>query len=297
VPDKPKRMRIDFYQVEVAGPAFEAMVEAVSRLAPEDRNVTIGSYPVRLQTHGRWPRPGCIEGDMVKIRMEDVPPKASLSGEVESLDLSEDEGLGEETAFLYDPQSQILVLQRNFYGVGTSSLAEYFFQKSGTSGPILFHPVLDRDAMEKLTSIVKVRKLEMRIAAPAAADAARERNPGVSQALELIDYLEAPKITISATMGHEEGGFAFRHAKRLWETLNSLRQRNPRSVEKLEIGGLDANDHRLDIDLIESRLSEWDEVQVIDRTVPYAGRQRLLRNAFERHEQYLRRTFGRLRDA
>src|SRR5580704_9270886 len=109
-------------------PPFEDLVQLVEESPRDDgRNLEIGPDPARLQESGIWNH--CHEGEMVRIRMDMLPRKASLDGALEDLDFEDDEGLGEETAFLYHPPTQVLALQRNRSGVSASGLAWYVKEK------------------------------------------------------------------------------------------------------------------------------------------------------------------------
>jgi hypothetical protein len=99
------QVNIDFYRVEMPDgctTTFESVVDSVHD-SPDDptRNVDIRGHPVRLQVAHFGTE--YVEGDMLLIQMHALPPKANLAGEVESLQLASDEGLGNETAFLYHP--------------------------------------------------------------------------------------------------------------------------------------------------------------------------------------------------
>jgi hypothetical protein len=114
---------------------FEQLIEQVDATPPDDnRNLEVGTNPARLQVSGVWNQ--CREGEMVRIRMDTLPRKASLDGALEDLDFGDDEGLGEETAFLYHPPTRILAIQRNRTGVSASSLVWYFKEKGQIDRPI-----------------------------------------------------------------------------------------------------------------------------------------------------------------
>ena len=97
-----KDVNFDFYRVEVVngGQSFEHVVTAVGRSRNDaSRNVELPTGVYRLS---RFARVGTrIEGEVIRIRMTDLPVKARLSGEVSDIDLAEDEGVGEQTAFIF----------------------------------------------------------------------------------------------------------------------------------------------------------------------------------------------------
>jgi hypothetical protein len=123
----PKTIKIDFFKVTMpddAAVTFEAHLDAIQQIPLQDdaRTRSLRGDPVRLQQLHH--RAGCVEGDMVRTRMDSLPEKSNVdTGELTPLDLREEEGLGEETAFLYDPPSRCLAIQRNRYSVSASALA------------------------------------------------------------------------------------------------------------------------------------------------------------------------------
>jgi hypothetical protein len=126
MPHPRKKIVVDFYRVSITHPngsRLERLLDQTIASPAGTRNVNRDRNYIRLQegsAHGQF-----WYGEMIRIRMEELPMKAALSGTVESLDLEKDEGLGEGTAFLYHIPSRIFALQRNRMGVSASSFAYY----------------------------------------------------------------------------------------------------------------------------------------------------------------------------
>jgi hypothetical protein len=94
VPDK---ITIDFYRVQVPNraPAFDAILADVAKAEVGNRNADIAGSPVRLQSESFGA--DVIEGEIIRIQMDDLPPKAGLDGSVGPLGVTDDEGIGHET--------------------------------------------------------------------------------------------------------------------------------------------------------------------------------------------------------
>jgi hypothetical protein len=175
-----KQLSIDFYRVTMphGARAFETVVETVSQLAAgAARNLEVSGAPIRLQESAAWQH--CVEGEMVRIRMDMLPRKASLAGDLDDLDLDADEGLGEESAFLYDPRMRVLLIQRNRTGVSASSLAWYFKEKGNLGDPINLEPVLQRGVMQKLARMQAVRRLDITVSGLDAGNILQNQGYGV----------------------------------------------------------------------------------------------------------------------
>jgi len=149
-----KQMIIDLYQVEMPDNSpltFEQLLAQVCRIpTDETRNVQKDRYPIRC--HSLRPRRGFFEGEMIRIRMDEVPVKASLAGEIEPFELDDDEGVGEETGFLYNIPLRVLILQRNRAGVSASAFAWYFKNIGNLAEYIYLNPIIIRDVLDRLVS-------------------------------------------------------------------------------------------------------------------------------------------------
>ena len=118
-------MRVNFFRFEGdEGKIVLLLLAKISKLADDkSRTKDIGGVPFRmqeLQKSGRY-----WDGDIVRIRMDDLPVIISRDGEVEEFDVDDDEGVGEETALRFDPKTRILAIQSNRSGASPSRLARY----------------------------------------------------------------------------------------------------------------------------------------------------------------------------
>jgi hypothetical protein len=278
-----KQISIDFYRVTMpnGAPTFEHLIQQVSAMPYDDtRNLEIGANPARLQESGVWNH--CHEGEMVRIRMEMLPRKASLDGALEDLNFDEDEGLGEETAFLYHPPTMVLAIQRNRIGVSASALTWYFKEKGRIEEPIEIAPVLQRGVMERLAQMQTVRRLEISVAGLDRGLILQNRGHGVADIVRLSEELRAPKVSISLSMGHQRrGGLSLERALAIARNLRELAFDHRNEVQKIEIAGIDAADEKIVLDLIEERMTNVQLVQPEEnRTIPYRARRDAVREAW-----------------
>jgi hypothetical protein len=122
-----KKINVDFYRVEILGnnsDKFENIIKSVGSSANDaSRTIDINHSPTRLQEFGEYPN--FCDGNMMRIRMDEIPSLASVDGDIAPITFDDDEGLGEETAFLYQIPTRVLMLQRNKFGVSASSFTKY----------------------------------------------------------------------------------------------------------------------------------------------------------------------------
>ncbi|MCH7596597.1 MAG: hypothetical protein IID35_08570, partial [Planctomycetes bacterium] len=193
-----RTIKIDFYRVEMpeSAPAqFHEIIEQVADSANDgNRTVSIDKCPVRMQQAEKTD--GCWHGDMVRIRMNEGAILTKLSGETHPIDLDDDEGIGEQTAFLYQPTMNILVVQRNRFAVSASKLARYFESMGGLDEPIVLDPIYTQDAIQRLARLTTIRKFTIRLAGPTNATAFKRQAPHFGGMIDLIEAFQSPRIVV-----------------------------------------------------------------------------------------------------
>jgi hypothetical protein len=291
-------MKIDYFHIGLSPDAALSMpqiIELVSNM-PEDeiRNENFNNVPIRLQESHKYGR--LWIGDMVRIRMTGIPPKTKLNGEQDDLDLDDDEGLGEATAFLFDPDLSILVLQRNHYAVSPGGFAHYFAKK-GTVMYIDLKPVLRLDAMARLATMRLHRRLEISVAGlqnVGPLRQLRDAGVGVSSLIDISRELNGPKVSILVSMGHEQGSL-----ERVMDFVRDARAtfsneaRRGAHITKIVISGKEGEDEPLEIiDLIEDRMIDLMPVSVSrDHEKSRNERQKALRVAYRNRIDELTQMF------
>src|SRR5260370_21194343 len=106
----PTLLRIGFHKVVLRSKEpidFEQILDAGRRL-PDDESRTIErpDGPIRLQFARR--STSVWQCELIRIRLNEEPKRANIKGKVEPIPFADDEGLGEETAFLDDPELQMI---------------------------------------------------------------------------------------------------------------------------------------------------------------------------------------------
>lgn len=275
-------LNIDFFTVEMPedSPPFDSVLVKVGALDHQSRNFDVGSTPVRLQHYSR--SGNLIHGDLVRIRMDELPAKASLSGDVGPLNLESDEGLGEETAFLYDSRLNALLLQRNRVGVTASVFVKYFEGMAELSDPINLLPTMRSDAMKRLDELATVRKLKLKVSGTENLRAFKKAEYGLSTLADLSSALSAPTVSIEVGMSYARGSMHVRAVKNAVKKALKLTD-----VEALTLDGYNALEDKEVIDFIKDRMSDSvsippSQVDGRSRSVSYYVRNAVLKEAWER---------------
>lgn len=292
-----RNMKIDYYQVVLPSNESRTFADLLELLmqTPNDetRNRDYQGVPIRLQkirkVNAVW------FGDMVKIRMDGIPPKTKLTGHQEDIDLDDDEGLGEETAFLFDTRTGILVFQRNKFAVSATAFSHYFVIMCGVAD-VEFRPALRSDAMARLQTFTHHRKLEIGIAGLNNLQLFRGAGKGVEALVDLSSEFQAPSISLTVSMGHNKGTLAKVKAcvSSLVEIFRQEEGVGPIPVTKILVSGKEGEDQPTEIiDLLEDRMVDVEKVDLgRDHEASRNARLGALQNAFLKRKAELENLFS-----
>ncbi len=280
---KTREMKVDFYQVVMPSrsSSFEKVLQQISQLPNNrERNRTIGKGPIRMNIIKGWDLRH--EGDMVRIRMDEIPPRAKLSGELKPLNLAEDEGLGEETAFCFDPSVEIVAMQRNRVGVTPQQLALYCSEMARLQEPIQLLPVLKADAYTRVQGMAGHSKLIVRAAGLKNMDAFGSAL-GLKELGKVSKELESPFVEITFSIGRKRSRLLAKKGimKFLGNLMNIESNTDNDALEKLTVVGRDKEgESTYPIDLLDFALGSVQRVTIEGkRQVPYRQRQQAIRDA------------------
>jgi hypothetical protein len=161
----PITLRIGFHRVVVnsrESMPFERILE-MGQLLPDDETRTVSrpDGPIRLQF--ARPSANAWAGELMRIRLGEQAKKANINGHVEPIAFEDDEGLGEETAFLYDPELRIIVYHERKGGVSLTNAGRYF-KAVGRVRSVEFQPVPKPELQERLRRMIVVREFIVHLA-------------------------------------------------------------------------------------------------------------------------------------
>jgi Family of unknown function (DUF6731) len=287
-------VKVDFYKVKFSNRSRTNLGELIAHTAalPADQRRNREVYGQHIRLHSAKQSAGFWKGEMVRIRMDAIPSKASLGGDLSPLELDDDEGIGEETAFRYCIPLHILALQRNRTGVSRLAFADYFMQIGGLGEPIWLEPVLRRETMARLHRMRSIKKFDVSIAGLENLRTLEDQGLGVTRMIKLSKFYRAPRLSISLSMGHRNGSLPVAKIKRVAARLLGVSEAE-KGVQRLAITGYTDEGERDVLDLLEDRMSETVPVELgRKRRITYPVRSAALRTAWQAVAEDLTKMFS-----
>jgi len=284
---KEQKVYADYFNVTEEKGTFVQILDHLHKITNvAGRNYYIDGVPMRLdEVHkDTLLNAGIIEGDMIKIRMDNIPSKASVRGSKKTLGLNDDEGLGEETAFLYDSKHKIAIIQRNRRGT-TYRIFEQYFNSFGIdlNSMITFEPIICPGTIEKMESANSYRKLIVKVQPFQSAAMLKSCGPAVGHAIDAMKDIGGEKIEICVSLSRSSDKTLNKLGiQALVKKLLKCNQDTPgSSIQKLQMTA-DIEDTGVEpIDFLRDRVQFSDELESdSQRQISYTSRKNFLRRAW-----------------
>lgn len=201
-------------------------------------------------------RNGLWHMDFVRIRTAHGPGKVGRDTEVEGFEFDEEEGFGEETAALYDPESAYILIQYNHFGVRPASIADYLSSyDQNTKNLYTFKPKYDEDVERRLTHQGITRKLIFTLDVSRMSDQDRARGDSLSEAIDYGRRTGADRVKVEISVQGEKEKSLMGSAKEAISALKNIHGQDPNAVKKLEVSGKEDRDSITEVlDLLGQRL-------------------------------------------
>ena len=225
-----------------------------------------------------------IKLDFVKKR-EVGPGRMANASPIQGVQMGRDENFGEETAALYVPKKQWLLVLHNQSGVGPTRITSYCNAIDPGNSERHFNykatAKLDAEAMKKLKSMNGIRSISVTATMDALTEAEREAGTSLAAASRPAKPARI-NFELHANPSHKRGKFlAFPVAMNL---INGLRRRGE-DVTRLQVTGesdeIGGKDMMIDLlhHKIKRKFSE-SELSVVDHRYTRQSRLELLDRAF-----------------
>ncbi|MEW5248651.1 DUF6731 family protein [Microbulbifer sp. 2201CG32-9] len=258
-------MKVHAFKVEKTSESADlvsvlSLIEAEENL--RERIRMINQTEFRAESIAR--RDNCWFLDFVRIRTSHGPGRVSRDTEVEGFDFDDEEGFGEETAALYDPDTGYILIQYNHFGVRAGAIADYLSAFDETVNNLYtFKPKYDEDVERRLLNQGITRKIGFTLDVSKMSEQDRQRGEALSEVISYGRETGADKIKLEISVKGDKGKGLLEKAKAAIDPLKSIFGQNPDAVTKLEVAGKEDRDSVTEaLDLISHRLSsEFNDIE------------------------------------
>ncbi|MUG92821.1 hypothetical protein F7734_10315 [Scytonema sp. UIC 10036] len=282
-----KNLTIDFYKVTVSEESnlsFNDILQKIITISIAQRSQEVRFQPVFLY-EAKYGWEHTWEGEIVRLRMDNIPVKGNLAGTIEDFKLADDEGIGEQSAFIYHPATRILALQSNKHGVSPGNFAKYFELMIGSNTSIYLDPVLQLDAMQRFNKMNSVSKFHINIAA--LGNMSIFESSGLEEFANLTKVFQAPAINMELKVSRQkQSSLSVAKVRNAAESLLRISHQNSSQVKTVRISGSSDDNEHIFIDLLKDKMREYIKIQSSSkkRNIPYPERQIALRDAWKKRE-------------
>ena len=279
---KQRTIHADCFHVENLRGNLEHILTKINSVAVRDRNVEIDGQPFRIEVLKIRRENGqrIFEGDFIKVRMDNLPVKASKHSGVSNIGLSDNEGIGEETAFIYSPQHQVLLLQRNRNGASYLRVQQYLNKIGNGTDIVGLSIMINGTALEKLEAAETLTSISIAVVPETRAHGI-DYGESVAQAIDVMKQVGGKRLSFTISLGaRRDATLAKDVVKNIIRKLLRARAGCESCVKKVELRGRD-DDGAMVIDFIKDRMSFSDVVaNDQDRHLSYRLRSDFLRRAW-----------------
>ncbi|MGE5523159.1 MAG: DUF6731 family protein [Rhodospirillaceae bacterium] len=244
---------------------LEKVLQAMMDDSLEARLRSCGTVEVRAEAI-RAPRTDAPYWlfDFGRLRFEHGPGRASRKKAIEGFDLAPDEGFGEETAALFVPGTNFLILQYNHYGVRHGTVEQYLsMYRRGAHNDYRLHLKLDDDADARLARKQLFKRFVFGLVPGKLTDQYRKQGVALSSALRVGEDLNADAVEVTVSVNRaRKSALSHRNVHQLMHALRAAMSTTQSPVNKLIVAGKDDESSVTEvIDLIAPKMSlEFDNL-------------------------------------
>ncbi len=250
-------LKVHAFKVETArnsSPLAGILQRILDETALRNRIKTINTIDMRADAVEN--RAGIWLMDFVRFRGDHGPGKVGRDSEIEGFDFQPGESFGEETAALYDPGNEYILIQYNHFGIRAGAISDYlsiFFDNEENS--YTFKPKYDPEVEAKLRRQRIDRRLEFAIDMSRLSAHDRELGTPLRQALGFGREAGADHIEVVVSVKGEGTRSLARTSRGILDRLKNLQVRNADALSKLKVAGKENSDSVMEtLDLIAQRL-------------------------------------------
>lgn len=263
---------------------LESLLNVIDSDALAQRVRHIGVSDVRLEQIEHRKRRSNGERriylDFVRLRDTHGPGKASINKPIEGFHLGTDEFFGEETAALFIPATNWIIVQYNHFGVRPGQMALYFSHyKQDVANAYDFAIRLDQDVERRFRKQQHLRRISLAVDLNRMSSSDRTSGESLAQIARLGSALGANKLNVTLSVGYDRTASLAHNVK---QALKGLIDGHPDAITHAEVSGRETTQGEIEVvDLIDEKLVHTEQVTIgEDRRLPFSGRCAALLRAY-----------------
>ncbi|MEC5128234.1 DUF6731 family protein [Verrucomicrobiales bacterium BCK34] len=255
-----KSAKIDFFNVEISDSTDLETILGKLHALPADsekRNEELNDDWVRL-VRGKMSETGYL-GDIMRISMAPAGFRANLAGAITAVNLNKDEGMAECSAFYYDFETSVLVLQRNGKGVSASQLSRYFKRIADVDGEVELKPVLRPTDIMKVKVLPVIRKIHIASSVVDMMTTMENLDERTRHTIQAAAQAESPSIEIILKSAREKDAtlnqaIAIETIESWLRIHDELSDEENEVVKKVLVSGKDDSGATVEFDMLKDKM-------------------------------------------
>lgn len=256
-----KSTKIDFFALSPDGPDIEPLLKKLHGLPQDSSKRTTQPTDdwLRLARGQLKEGGGGYFGDIMRISMSPPGFRANLDGDIKAIVFNADEGIADSSAFYYDFESRILVLQRNSKAVSFKQFAQYLKDVGEYDLDVEIEPILRPTDMGKVLTLDQIRKIHISANIIDVMPTLDDIDANTKSIIKSSMITDSPQIEIVMKSGREKD--ATLNQTVVVETLESwlkihenFSDDENEIVKKMEITGSDETGERIEFDMLKDKL-------------------------------------------
>lgn len=197
--------------------------------------------------------------NFTRLRETNIPSKCKLNGEIEPIELDDDEFIGEDVSMLYDPKLHVAMLQKNIYSLGRTGIEKYLNLLWGSDNEEIFlRPIITLDFFERALNAEEYRKILVRFASlddKYLKNKYKGSNTSIKRMVEMFGKYNALTAEIVISVGYAKKASLCRET--VHEVLKEI-QENKELFKKAQVVIKKSEDEPIEIiDLFEDKLHDY----------------------------------------
>ena len=295
-----KSTKIDFHVISPESPDIEFVLRKLDGLpinSPKRTTQPTDDW-VRLVRGTFAPDEAGYHGDMMRISMAPPGFRAKIDGEIEAINFDADEGLAECSAFYYDFESRILVLQRNAKAVSVGQFTHYMQEVGDFQQDIDISPVLRPTDMGKVTTLTQIRKIHISANIVDVLPTLDDVDSATQSVIQNSVLAESPGFELVLKAGREKD--ASLNQAVVIETLESwlkihenFADEDNEIVKKIEVCGTDDTGDRVEFDMLKDKMYHRAEYEWLpDDEQLWQNRHQKIQQAWDLNHKTIKKTLA-----